>query len=74
MAENCIFRLCLEHDPLPKDTALPPLAADEATVYLTGIASEHMGLSVVDADAAAATAHAIGDYLVSLPDGPKTVR
>jgi hypothetical protein len=47
---------------------------DEATVYLIGIASEHMGLSVVDADAAAATAHAIADYLLSLPDGPKTVR
>jgi hypothetical protein len=47
---------------------------DEATVYLTGIASEHMGLSVVDADAAAATAHAIADYLISLPEGPKTVR
>jgi hypothetical protein len=47
---------------------------DEATVYLTGIASEQMGLSVVDAEAAAATAHAIADYLISLPDGPKTVR
>jgi len=47
---------------------------EEATVYLTGIASEQMGLSVADADTAAATAHAIGDYLASLPDGPKTVR
>lgn len=47
---------------------------DEAAVYLTGIASEHMGLSVVDADAATATAQAIADYLISLPDGPKTVR
>jgi hypothetical protein len=47
---------------------------DEATLYLTDIASEHMGLSVVDADAAAATTHAIADYLASLPDGPKTVR
>ncbi|MEP9402583.1 MULTISPECIES: hypothetical protein [Sphingomonadaceae] len=46
----------------------------EATAYLTGIASEHMGMSVVDADAAAATAQAIADYLISLPDGPKTVR
>lgn len=47
---------------------------DEATTYLTGIASEHMGLTVVDAEAAAATSHAIADYLTSLPDGPKMVR
>ena len=47
---------------------------DEATAYLNGIASEHMGMSVVDAEAAAATAHVIADYLISLPDGPKTVR
>lgn len=47
---------------------------EESAVYLTGIASEHMGLSVVDADAAAATAHAIADHLTSLPDGPKTIR
>lgn len=47
---------------------------DEAAVYFTGIASEHMGLSVVDADAATATAQAIADYLISLPDGPKAVR
>jgi hypothetical protein len=47
---------------------------EEGAVYLTGIASEHMGLSVVDADAAAATADAIADYLTSLPDGPETVR
>lgn len=46
---------------------------NEATAYLTGIASEHMGLSVVDAGAAAATSHAIADYLTSLADGPKTV-
>ena len=47
---------------------------EEATVYLAGIASEHMGLSVVDADAAAATANAIAEYLASLPDGQKTIR
>lgn len=47
---------------------------DEAADYLTGIASDHMGLSVVDADAATATAQAIAEYLMSLPDGPKTVR
>ncbi|WP_062344995.1 hypothetical protein [Novosphingobium sp. CCH12-A3] len=47
---------------------------DQAAVYLTSIASEHMGLSVVNADAAAATAQAIADYLISSPDGPKTVR
>lgn len=37
---------------------------DEATIYLIGIASEHMRLSVVEADAAAATAQAIADYLL----------
>lgn len=47
---------------------------EEATTYLVGIASDHMGLSVVDPDAAAATARAIADYLTSLPDGPKTIR
>ena len=47
---------------------------NEAAAYLTGIASEHMGLSVADAGAAAATSNAIADYLISLPDGPKTVR
>ena len=47
---------------------------DEATAYLTDIASEHMGLSVVNTDAAAATSQAIADYLTSLPDGPKAVR
>ena len=47
---------------------------DEAATYLIGIASDHMGLSVVDPDAATATASAIADYLASLPDGPKTVR
>ncbi|PWR22614.1 hypothetical protein [Zavarzinia aquatilis] len=46
----------------------------EATAYLIGIASGHMGLSSVNADAAAATSQAIADYLMSLPDGPKTVR
>ncbi len=46
---------------------------DEATTYLVGIVSDHMGLSVVDSDAAAATARAIADYLTSLSDGPKTV-
>jgi hypothetical protein len=46
----------------------------EATAYLTNMASEHMGLSVVDAEAAAATSQAIADYLTSLPMGPKTAR
>lgn len=45
----------------------------ETTAYLIGITSKHMGLSVVTADAAAATSHAIADYLASLPDGPKTI-
>ena len=49
-------------------------STDEAAIYLTGIASEHMGLSVVDAQAAAATSHAITNYLRSLPNGLKTVR
>ncbi len=39
---------------------------DEATAYLTGIASERMGISVVDADAASATAQAIAGYVKSL--------
>ncbi len=47
---------------------------DEAAAYLTNIASNHMGVSVVSAQAAAATSHAIADYLTSLPDGPRTVR
>lgn len=47
---------------------------DEATAYLIGIASEHMGLSIVDAEAAAATSQTIADYLTSLPDGPKIAR
>jgi hypothetical protein len=42
----------------------------EATAYLLSIASEHMGLSHVDADAAAATSGAIADYLASLPEDP----
>ena len=46
----------------------------ETTDYLTAVTSEHMGLSVVDADAAVATSRAIADYLASLPDGPKTTR
>ena len=44
---------------------------NEATAYLINIASEYMGLSVVDAGAAAATSNAIADYLTSLPDGPR---
>ena len=47
---------------------------DEATAYLISIATEYMSLSVVDAQAAAATSHAIAAYLMSLPDGPKIVR
>ena len=50
------------------------VSKEEATAYLTNIVSEHMGLSVVDAEAAAATSHAVADYLTSLPEGPKTVR
>jgi hypothetical protein len=46
----------------------------EAASYLTAIASEHIGLSVVDANAAAVTSQAIADYLNTLPDGPKTIR
>jgi hypothetical protein len=46
---------------------------NEATAYLINIASEYMGLSVVDAGAAAATSNAIADYLTSLSGGPKIV-
>lgn len=46
---------------------------NEATAYFTNIASEDMGLSEVDPEAAAATSHAIADDLISLPDGPTTV-
>ncbi len=46
---------------------------NEATAYLNDIASKHMGLSVIHPEAAAATSHAIAEYLTSLPDGPKTV-
>ena len=46
---------------------------DEAAAYLINIAAEHMGLRNADAEAAAATSHAIADYLTSLPDGPKAV-
>lgn len=49
-------------------------SSEEATAYLTGIASEHMRLSVVDPQAAAATSDAIATYLAFLPDGPKAVR
>ena len=47
---------------------------DEAATYLIGIASDRMGMSVVYPKAAAATAQAIADYLIALPDGPKTIR
>ena len=47
---------------------------EDATNYLVGIASDYMGLSVADLDAAAATTRAIADYLTSLPDGPKGIR
>lgn len=46
---------------------------EEATIYLITIADDHMGLSITDRDAAAATAHAIAVYLTSLPDGPNTI-
>lgn len=46
----------------------------EVAGYLTQIASEHMGLSVVSPDAAAATANAIADYMQDLPDGPANIR
>lgn len=49
-------------------------STDEATAYLIGVATGHMGLTAIDAGAAAATARGIADYLKSLPDGPKTVR
>jgi hypothetical protein len=41
-------------------------STDEAATYLIGIASEQMGLSVVDAGAAAATSEAIAGYLAFL--------
>ncbi len=47
---------------------------DEATAYLIGIESEAMGMSFVNAQAAAATSHAIVEYVTSLANGPKTVR
>lgn len=46
----------------------------EAVTYLTSTAADHMGLTAVDTDAAAATVHAIADYLSTLSDGPKTRR
>lgn len=42
----------------------------EFAAYLTLIASEHMGLSVVSDDAALLTANAIADYVKSLPGVP----
>jgi hypothetical protein len=44
---------------------------DEAAAYLVSIASEHMGLSKVNADAAAATSAAIAAYIATLPDVPE---
>ncbi len=46
----------------------------EAAEYLKKTASESMGLTATDANAAAATADAIADYLLSLPEGQRTVR
>jgi hypothetical protein len=42
----------------------------EATSYLNDIASDHIGLSVVDPQAARKTVDAIADYLKELPDSP----
>jgi hypothetical protein len=42
--------------------------------YLVHIASKHMGLSHVDAAAAAETSEAIANCLASLPDGPVVIR
>ena len=46
---------------------------DEAASYLTWVASEQMGLPKQDGEAAMMTARAIAGYLISLPDGPKTI-
>ena len=43
----------------------------EAAGYLTGVASESMGLADVDSDAVEATVDAIADYLMSLTERPK---
>jgi len=48
----------------------------EAASYLDGIAADHMGLGPprVSNSAATSTVNAIADYLLSLPDGPASVR
>lgn len=45
----------------------------EVAAYLVRIASDHMGLADASADAAAATANAIADYMLELPDGPAQI-
>jgi len=42
----------------------------DATNYLNDIASDHMGLSVIDSPAARKTVDAIANYLKELPDSP----
>lgn len=46
---------------------------EDASRYLIQIASEHMGLSHVDEQAAIATVNAIAVYLETQPDGPANV-
>ena len=46
---------------------------DEAASYLVWVATEQMGLPKQDHTAAMITARAIAGYLISLPDGPKTI-
>jgi hypothetical protein len=46
----------------------------EVAKYRVQIASEHMGLSQLSADAAAVTANTIAEYMQGLPDGPTNIR
>jgi len=46
----------------------------QAAAYLVDIATEHMGLPEVSADAAAATSEAIAAYIATLPDAPEAER
>ena len=42
----------------------------DAAEYLRNIASDHMGLTDIDPDAATKTVDALADYLKELPDSP----
>jgi hypothetical protein len=46
---------------------------NDVAAYLAQIASEHMGLSEIRVEAAAATANAIADYILDLPNGPPNI-